>query len=311
MSEISSNITPIVVAFTPNYLAPAATTLFSVLKHSDKNDQYRVICLLTEELDEDMKQALKKIDVNNQMEFEYILMHDKLQGVYVDERYTIAASFRLLISELLPQYDKVIYMDCDMIIRNNLAELYRTTEPGDNYLGAVYEAALDFQAPNLEKLGFKPGEYFNSGFLVMNLEQLRKDDMAANFIEALKVDYLEFPDQDVLNMLCKGRVVALPPQYNSIRTYYLPQYKKFFLQKYTESDWDKVQKHGNIHYTGDKPWRTFTVEFDVWWQYYLELPNEVKEYAQVNPKMEKLYRFYSTTVGRTMIETARKLKRFF
>ena len=71
---------------------------------------------------------------------------------------------------------------------------------------------------------------------------MRRDGMVAKFIEASKADYLEFPDQDVLNQLCKKRIVGLPPYYNSIRTFYLPQYKRFFLQKYTEQDWKEVHQ---------------------------------------------------------------------
>lgn len=97
-----------------------------------------------------------------------------------------------------------------------------------NYLAAVFEASMDFQLDHLKTIGCNPNEYINSGFLIMNLELMRKDNMVEKFIEASKVDYLEFPDQDVLNQLCKDRILALPPYYNSIRTFYLPQYKKFF-----------------------------------------------------------------------------------
>ncbi|MDO5524433.1 MAG: glycosyltransferase family 8 protein [Bacteroidia bacterium] len=300
---------PLVIAFTPNYFIPAATCLWSVLKHSNAEDSFHVICLMAEDLPDTLLQKLKWVDKNNQVHFSFIRPEDKLQGVYVDEKYTVAASYRLLLPTLLPQYDQVIYLDCDMIIRNNLAALYRRVDVSGNYLAAVFEATLDFQVPNIEKLGCKPGEYFNSGFLVINLHQLRRDDMERKFIEALKVDYLEFPDQDVLNMLCQGRVAPLPPYYNSIRTFYLPQYKPCFLKYYTHQDWDAVQQHGNIHYTGGKPWNGFTVEFDVWWRYYLELPAKVRENEMLNKKMLLLYRIYANKWGRKSIEGLRKLYR--
>lgn len=305
----AQGVTPIVIAFTPNYLIPAATTLWSVLKHADVDDQFEVVSLLSEPLSDAFRNILESIDTHNRVRFSYIELQHALKDVYVDEKYTVAASFRLLISELLPEYDTVIYMDCDMIIRNNLADLYRNIDLGDNYLAAVFEATLDFQIPGMRKLGFLPGEYFNSGFLVMNLSQLRKDGMSKKFVEALQVDYLEFPDQDVLNMLCKNRVTPLPPYYNSIRTFYLPQYKHFFLQKYSPEDWDAVWEHGSIHYTGDKPWRSFTVQFDVWWQYFLELPAKTRQYATINKKIFALYRFYSTPFGKFCVEKARELKR--
>ena len=273
MSKINS--IPLVLAFTPNYFIPAAVCLHSILKHSSEKDLFHVYVLLSEELPEDMKQELGKMD-EKRMTFSFINLEGQLSDIYIDPKYTIAASYRLLLPELLPQCDKVIYIDCDVVVRNNLAELYRSTDLGDNYLAAVFEATLDFQVEYLKKIGCEPGKYFNSGFLMMNLALLRSDKMSGKFIEAAKEEGLQFPDQDVLNKLCENRVLGLPPYYNSIRTFYLPQYKEAFLKYYTESDWRAIQEHGTIHYTGTKPWNTFAVQFDVWWRYYKQLPASLK-----------------------------------
>lgn len=300
---------PLVISFTPNYFIPAATWLQSVLKNSNKNSLFHVICLLSENLPDKLKECLIKVDTLNRVSFTFINLEKKLQDVYVDKRYTIAASYRLLLPELLPQYDKVIYSDCDMIIRNDLAKLYHSVDLQDKYLGVVFESPLDFQEKNIRQLGCTPGFYFNSGFLLMNLKKLREDNMTPKFIEALKTDYLEFPDQDVLNVLCKRKVQGLPPYYNSIRTFYIPKYKVFFLKKYTEADWKSIWQHGNIHYTGDKPWNRFTVEFDVWWKYYWQLPQEVRKMDRYNKKMNALYRLYSTRTGKYLFEGIRSIYR--
>ena len=103
--------------------------------------------------------------------------------------------------------------------------------------------------------------------------------------------------------------MGLPPYYNSIRTFYLPQYKHFFLRRYTEQDWEAVFRHGTVHYTGAKPWNHFTVEFQVWWQYYDRLPKEIKTEGQVNKKMYYLYRFYQTALGGFIIKGVQSLYR--
>lgn len=308
-TEINHTTVPWVLAFTPNYFIPAATCIQSALEHSSSEDRFHIICLLTEQLPDRMVEMLKGLDKLDRIRYTFIEMKDRLNGVYVDERYTIAASFRLLLPVLLPEYDKVIYSDCDMIIRNSLGQIYRETELGDNYLGVVHEASLPFQEENIRRLGCTPGFYFNSGFLVMNLKKMREDNMSEVLIDALKTDYLEFPDQDVLNIHCQGKVVPLSPWYNSIRTFFLPQYKKDFLKKYSEEDWKKVWAHGTIHYTGEKPWNTYTVQFDVWWKYYFSLPEEIRGEFPVNKKMVRLYRFYSTKVGKWMFDTAQKVYR--
>lgn len=282
--RMNHNAVPLVIAFTPNYFIPAATCLYSIFENIQSDGQVHVICLLSEELPERLKQKIQLIG-GKRAQYSFVNLQGRLQDIYVDAKYTEAASYRLLLPDLLPEYDKVMYIDCDVIVRNDLAELYHSVELGDNYLAAVFEAPLDFQMEHFEAIGCNPMEYINSGFLIMNLKLMRQDKMVDKFLEALKVDYLEFPDQDVLNQLCKGRIAGLPPYHNSIRTFYLPQYKKSFLQKYTEQDWEEVQRHGTVHYTGAKPWNHFTVEFRLWWQYYEQLPKEIKKEGKVNKKM--------------------------
>lgn len=289
------NTIPLVVAFTPNYFVPAATCLYSVLKNSTEQDNFHVICLLSEELPNRLKEKIQKL-AEHRAEFSFVNLKGALGDVYVDERYTEAASYRLLLPKILPDYDKILYIDCDMVIRQNLAKLYRETDLGDNYLGGVFEASLDFQKKHLDAVGCKPGEYINSGFLLMNLKLLRDDNLVEKLINALNVDYLEFPDQDAINIVCKGRILGLPPYYNSIRTFYLPQYDKFFLQYYSKEDLNKVRKEGNIHYTGGKPWNCFSVEFRTWWDYYSELPEWIKDEWVENKKMKNLYKVYKMPV---------------
>ena len=228
--------------------------------------ELHVICLLSEELPERLKLKIQLIGEGRTC-YSFVNLQGKLQHIYIDQKYTEAASYRL------------------------------------------FEASMDFQLDHLKTIGCNPNEYINSGFLIMNLELMRKDNMVEKFIEASKVDYLEFPDQDVLNQLCKDRILALPPYYNSIRTFYLPQYKKFFLQKYTEQDWLEVHRHGTVHYTGAKPWNQFTVQFQLWWQYYEQLPEIIKKEWQVDKKIYFLSKLYRTSCGTFVVDKLQALYR--
>ncbi|MEN5233636.1 glycosyltransferase family 8 protein [Sphingobacterium faecium] len=301
-------ITPLVLAFTPNYVVPAATCIWSILDHSNPSAHYHIICLLTEPLSEDLQLLLQDLDPKR-LQFTFLNLKDYQLNIYVDERYTIAASYRLLLPELLPNYDKVIYLDCDIIVRQDLAAVFEKTDLRNNYLAAVYEAALPFQEDYLKSIGSQPGDYFNSGFLIMNLDLLRQDNMAPQFLEASKQQGLQFPDQDVLNQLCKNKTVPLSPIYNGIRTYFLPQYMDDFLKRYSAKEWEEVQKTGTIHYTGAKPWNHFTVKFDIWWHYFDKLPRAIKELNQVNIKMQRLYRFRSFGFGRWVLDPVLTLYR--
>ena len=299
-------MTPIAVAFTQNYFVPAATMLRSLLDSSCSD--YHVICLLAEDLPLRMRQKLESLDCSR-LEVEYRNMSGMVKGVQVEPRYTEAALFRLLLPDLLPEYDQVVYADCDMIIRQDVAELYSNTNLDDNYLGAVYEAPIEGQAERFESLGCNPKEYFNSGFLLMNLKQMREEYVVKKFLEAAKRDDLEFPDQDVLNIVCSGRVFPIEPIYNSIRTFMLPQYRKDFLAQYSESQWHDVQEKGSIHYTGGKPWGLFSVKFGEWWRTYESLPQEIKDEWTPNRKVYGLCRIYRTAPGRWCIDTVQSIYR--
>lgn len=302
--------TPLVIAFTSNYFVPAATTLKSLLDASAEKDRYEVICLVSEEIPQRQKEMLSRLS-GERIVYRYVNLAGRLQGVYVDPRYSEAASFRLLLPEILPEYDKVLYIDCDVIVRNSLAELYDSTELGDNLLAAVYEAPIEKQGERWTALGCDPHRYFNSGFLMMNLRQMRLEGTSRKLIDGLKSDYLEFPDQDVLNQVCQGRVLALKPIYNSIRTFFLPQYKADFLKQYPEADWDEVQKHGTIHYTGGKPWNILSVKFGEWWATYRTLPQEIREEWQPSRKIKAIASVYRTKAGAAAVEAARDLIRRF
>ena len=94
---------PVVIAFTPNYFVPAATCLYSILKHSRDGETFRFICLSSEELPEQMKRKIKLVG-NGRGRYSFINMKGKLHGIYINPKYTEAASYRLVLPDLLPQY---------------------------------------------------------------------------------------------------------------------------------------------------------------------------------------------------------------
>lgn len=304
-------IVPLVIAFTPNYLVPAAVTLRSILDATESaEDRYEVICMVSEEIPQRQKDELARM-VDGRMSFTYLPLKGALDGYYVDPRYSEAASYRLLLPELMPELDKIIYVDCDVVVRQDLAELYRNTDLGENLLAAVYEAPIENQSVRWAALGCDPQKYFNSGFLMMNLKQMRIEGTSRKLIDGLKAEYLEFPDQDVLNQVCQGRVLALNPVYNGIRTFFLPQYKADFLKQYSESDWDEVQKQGTIHYTGGKPWNILSVKFGEWWKTYSSLPSEIKTEWNPSRKIRTIAAIYRTKTGSAIVEAARNIIRKF
>lgn len=310
-SYIEQARVPLVVAFTPSYFVPAATCLYSILSSSLPSDSYHVTCLLSEPLNEDYRQRLRLLDGGTgRMTFSFLTLDEgALEGVYVDPKYTIAASFRLLLPRLMPDCARVIYLDCDIIVRQSLAQLYRETELGEQYLlAAIAEAPTEYQEQNIRRVGCEPGRYINSGFLVMNLEQMRREGTEDAFLQALRVDYLEFPDQDVLNQVCLGRIKYLPPRYNGIRTFMLEDFKADFLRYYSLQQWEEVSREGTLHYTGEKPWRAYAVRFEVWWAMWEQLPLALKQGLPYDKRLHRLSKLFRLPGARCLFDLVKRVK---
>ena len=301
-------VTPLAIAFTPNYFVPAATMLRSLLDAS--TGDFEVICLVTEEIPVRMQDKLVRLGAGR-LSFRYIPLKGRLVGIYTDPRYTEAASFRLLLPEILPEYDSLVYIDCDVIVRQDVGRLFAETDLGDNWLGVVFEAPIENQAERARAVGCDPQRYFNSGFLLMNLKQMRKEHVSERLLEACRVPYLEFPDQDALNQVCLGRVLPLSPVYNGIRTFFIPKYKPDFVRQYSEELWDEVQRNGTIHYTGGKPWDIFSVRFGDWWQVYDRLPDEIRQEWTPPAKVSRLWCIYRIPFAGCLFEMIRRIKQIF
>lgn len=151
--------------------------------------------------------------------------------------------FRLLLPELLP-VERVIYLDVDVLVCENLVELWNV-----NLQGSCIAAATELDAwvrcpDNLAQLGYVEGErYFNAGVLVLDLEQMRQRNLSEILIqEAIaKGANLRFGDQDLLNLYFKSEVVYFSDRFN---------YTNELMKSYGDSGDVAI-----IHYNGlVKPW---------------------------------------------------------
>lgn len=145
---------------------------------------------------------------------------------------------RLLLPDHVPDaVEKILYLDCDMVVRRDLAELWEE-DCGTDLLRAAQDPYMPYFAdeahpsaadggprpfppatpvPNHAALGL-PGSlpYFNSGVLLMNLAAWRREDVSRRLLECLRANrpHVVFPDQYALNVVCAGRWGRLDPRWN-------------------------------------------------------------------------------------------------
>ena len=126
---------------------------------------------------------------------------------------TRSTYLRLLIPDLMPDADRVLYMDCDMVVTEDLSPL-AALPLGDAVVAAVPCPSPD--AAELADMGMAQGEYFNAGLLVMNLPVWRAEGLADRCIGLLSdpARPLRSEDQSALNLVARGRVLPLPARFN-------------------------------------------------------------------------------------------------
>ncbi len=203
---------PVFFAADENYMPYLAVALTSLKKYKSDEFFYTIHVLHTGDLNGYSKKLKKLEEENLQIFFEDVTekMHRIMDCIHCRDYYTPAIYYRLMIPEMFPQYDKVLYMDCDTVLLDDVANLYNI-DIKDNYIGAVADQAVasvpEFVEYTKKALGIDGEKYFNSGVIVMNLKQFREIDFYGKFNAILRsYDFRVAPDQDCLNLICKDKV---------------------------------------------------------------------------------------------------------
>ena len=137
-------------------------------------------------------------------------------------RMPVSTYDKLTVAECLPaELEKVIWLDCDMLVLADLAELW-DTPLGDAHLLAVRDALVPtvssrFGISAFAKIGLSPSTpYFNAGLMVINLKKWREEKVAARSVDHLRSfhDEIFFWDQEALNAVLAGLWTAIDERWN-------------------------------------------------------------------------------------------------
>ena len=155
----------------------------------------------------------KKITFLQMPNFESIL------GKNVDiKRYSLSMFSRIIISMILPKnIDRILYLDCDTLINNNLSDLYNYNL-GDKIVGAVNDYRSFYYQKNLNIT--KDNCYINSGVLLIDVKKYNENncqDKLLNYIKKYN-GLLEFPDNDAICSVLQDDICLLPLKYNKLKT---------------------------------------------------------------------------------------------
>ncbi|HEV8116333.1 MAG TPA: glycosyltransferase, partial [Acidimicrobiales bacterium] len=128
--------------------------------------------------------------------------------------------YRVFLPDLLPEVDRLLYLDVDLLVLDSLAPL-RAVDLGDAYLAAVTNVFEPAHLHRPAELGLAgPADYFNAGVLLMNLAALRRDGGAERLVDYGRrhAEQLAWRDQDALNVVLGAGRVPLPPRWNCMNS---------------------------------------------------------------------------------------------
>lgn len=266
---------PIFFAVDDKYIPFLAVALQSIFTHASKHYQYEVKILHTN-VKEENKEKIKKYE-KDYIHIEFVDVNYYIDEVkdklYTRDYYTKTTYFRLFIPELYPEYDKVLYLDSDIVVLSDISELFYT-DLGNNLIAAapddVIQTIETFQEYAEKVVGVvRYQNYFNAGILLMNLKELRNFKFQEKFLYLLEtIKFSVAQDQDYLNHLCKGRVTLFENTWNRMPI---------------GGDTVKREKLHLIHYNlSYKPWHFENILYEEYfWEYapkteFLEEINEIK-----------------------------------
>lgn len=259
---------PIVLAANQKYVPILCTCIQSITDQAAAEGRYHIFVLHTDIGKESRDRIVRKLSSDN-MEISFLDVGSRVSGYALEakEHITTETFYRFLILDIFKEYHKVIYLDCDMIVCCDIADLYHT-EMGDDMVAAVADADFAGQCNKKDSdmrqycqdvLDMEdPFGYFQAGVLLMNIQEMRKQMTVPELLRMADTGIYRFSDQDILNIVCKGRVHYLDMAWNLI----------------TDCDhfrWQQVIKHAPyyvldayegarrkpriIHYAGfRKPW---------------------------------------------------------
>jgi len=197
------------ISFCPDnyYTSLTYTSMISILISKDYYTYISFFLIIPENFSQ--KNILFFESLYDQFEYfniTFIKMDNRYKNAYANRYITKNAFFRLSLGELIPNLDKIIYLDSDTICLKDLSKLYNI-----NCMGKIFLAKIKSYDP-------KNHEYtINTGVLLLNLKKMRKMQIEKKALILLKNGFKDpiFHDQAIINIFFKKYIGFIPPEYNA------------------------------------------------------------------------------------------------
>lgn len=262
---------PVAMSMDENYLFPTIVSITSVMENKKPYTHYSFYIMHPESLSDEAKEKL--LSLQNKYSdclINLIDMADKYNDARTDSWIPTPAYYRLSLSDVLPNLEKIIWLDGDTLTFHDLSELFNI-----DMNGYYYKGFLDDSVDAMDEFGIYNDHYICSGVMLVNLKQLSEDNMVEQFSKFIREnnDRLKQHDQTVINVVCYENIGILPAKYG-IFNYITVQRAQDYVnllrtpQKYTVNEVKDAAVDPWILHCVSKPWNAnANYSKDLWLEY--------------------------------------------
>jgi len=245
-----------------NYTQHLAVSIASILCNAGTEDEL-IFSILDGGISEKSKFKINKLKKIKNFEIEYIpINEDDFKNYPLNPRLkhiTLPTYYRFKIASLKPNLEKAIYLDCDIVVKTSLKELWET-DIANCAMGVIEDCASPKSRQEFfDRLGCD--SYFNAGILLINIKKWNELNLENKCFELVgkEKEKLLWNDQDILNLLFQNNVKFLHPKWNFQTNCF--RNGKFTLYSQEEIN-QALKKPSIIHYTNPvKPWSPHNIYF--------------------------------------------------
>lgn len=225
-----ANSVPLVLACDNNYIKYATVVIMSALVNTSPKNYLDVIIFERQISDFSKKTVQKTFKGYQNISVRFVHVQN-VMDMDMDRsfppQYPAEAAYRLIASELLSEYDKFVYLDCDTLVVGDIKKLYDIDLAGYcfgmakdiDYIGH-HCSDSEWRKYSENILGLKnPLNYFQSGVMLFNASLVRKQFSAADLCKMIIEKGYRFVDQDLLNVAGEGKIKNIGLEWNFLAEY--------------------------------------------------------------------------------------------
>lgn len=271
MSNNTELVIPVAFATDTNYIVPTIVAVKSLIDHCSNSLNYILYLLTEEELNKRTLKIFRSlIKEKHNIKIVYLTVGKLIENVQLctngpTKGISKVTYYRFLLPELITGFDKVLYLDTDIIIRKDISSIF-VTNIDEYYVAGVHDiVGYQIEEERCKELNINSlDSYVNAGVLLLNLKKIREDKKNIELLKVAKERSFPYNDQDIINSILFGHIKTLPYNCNVIVDYLKSQ--SFY--EALRIDYHEVTNNPIIiHYAGkSKPWYSRkNLYADFWW----------------------------------------------